>query len=69
VAVTVPQAPALDSDGTAYVTDTSKPELVQLSAPKGAKNGSGLVAVTMNVPVTLAAPPASQVIDGSKLGM
>jgi hypothetical protein len=61
--------PLKDSDGTAYVTDTSKPELVQLSAPKGSKNGSGLVTVTMNVPVTLAAPPASQVIDGSKLGM
>jgi hypothetical protein len=27
------------------------------------------VAVTMDVPVTLTAPPASQVIDGSKLGM
>ena len=53
----------------AYVTDTSKPELVQLSAPKGSKNGSGLVTVTMNAPVTLTAPPASQVIDGSKLGM
>ena len=61
--------PLKDSESVAYVTDTSKPELVQLSAPKGAKNGSGLVTVTMNVPVTLTAPPASQVIDGSKLGM
>jgi hypothetical protein len=61
--------PIKDSDGTAYVTDTSKPELVQLSAPKGSKNGSGMVTVTMNVPVTLTAPPAGQVIDGSKLGM
>lgn len=61
--------PLKSADGMAYVTDTSKPELVQLSAPKGAKNGSGLVAVTMDVPVTLTVPPASQVIDGSKLGM
>ena len=61
--------PLKDSESVAYVTDTSKPELVQLSAPKGAKNGSGLVTVTMNVPVTLTAPPASQVIDGTKLGM
>ena len=61
--------PLKDSESVAYVTDTSKPELVQLSAPKGSKNGSGLVTVTMNVPGTLTAPPASQVIDGSKLGM
>jgi hypothetical protein len=61
--------PATGPNGMAYVTDTSKPELVQLSAPKGSKNGSGLVTVTMDVPVTLTAPPASQVIDGSKLGM
>lgn len=61
--------PLKGSDGTAYVTDTSKPELVELSAPKSSKNGSGLVTVTMDVPVTLTAPPASQVIDGSKLGM
>jgi len=61
--------PLKTSDGMAYVTDTSTPELVQLSAPKNSKNGSGLVTVTMDAPVTLTAPPASQVIDGSKLGM
>jgi hypothetical protein len=61
--------PLKGPNGMAYVTDTSTPELVQLSAPKSAKNGSGLVTVTMDVPVTLTAPPASQVIDGSKLGM
>ncbi len=33
------------------------------------RDGSGLVTVTMDPPVTLTAPPASQVIDGSKLGM
>jgi hypothetical protein len=61
--------PLKGSNGMAYVSDTSKPELVELSAPKGSKNGSGLVTVRMDVPVTLTAPPASQVIDGSKLGM
>lgn len=58
-----------DSDGsTAYVTDTSKPEIVQVTAPKGSADGSGTVKVTVGAPVTLAAPPASQVIAGSKLG-
>jgi hypothetical protein len=61
--------PLKSSDGVAYVTDTSKPELVELSAPKGSSNGAGLVSVTIGAPVTLAAPPASQVVDGSKLGM
>jgi hypothetical protein len=61
--------PLNSSDGTAYVTDTSKPDLVELTAPAGSKNGAGLVTVTTNSPVTLTAPPASQVVDGSKLGM
>lgn len=59
-----------DSDGSvAYVTDTAKPQLVEIAAPKGDKNGSGSVTVTTGAPVTLTPPPASQVIDGSKLGM
>jgi hypothetical protein len=59
-----------NSDGSiAYVTDTSKPQLVEIAAPKGDKNASGTVTVTTGAPVTLTAPPASQVIDGSKLGM
>jgi hypothetical protein len=57
------------SDGTTtYVTDTSKPELVEVFAPKGTKDGSGKVTLTFGAPVTLTAPPASQVIDGSQLG-
>ena len=52
-----------------YVTDTSKPQLVEITSPKGAKDGSGKVTVTYGAPVTLTAPPASQVLDGSKLGL
>ena len=58
------------SDGsTNYVTDTSKPEYVEAIAPKGTKGGSGKAIVTEGAPVTLTAPPASQVIDSSQLGM
>lgn len=62
--------PLKDSDGSvAYVTDTSKPQLVELTAPKGSSAGTGMVTVTTGAPVTLTPPPASQVIDGSKLGL
>lgn len=58
------------SDGsTDYVTDTSKPEFVKASAPKGSKAGEGSATVTIGAPVTLTAPPASQVLSGSELGM
>lgn len=58
-----------DSDGsTAYVTDTSSPQFVEGTSPKGSANGSGKVTIEVNTPVTVAAPPASQVIDGSKVG-
>lgn len=58
------------SDGsTDYVTDTSKPEYVEATAPKGAKSGSGKVIISVGAPVTLTAPPASDVIDGTALGV
>jgi hypothetical protein len=57
------------SDGsTDYVTDTSSPQFVEATSPKGSANGSGKVTIAFNTPVTVAAPPASQVIDGSQLG-
>lgn len=57
------------SDGsTDYVTDTSSPQFVEGTSPKGSANGSGKVTIAVNTPVTVAAPPASQVIDGSKVG-
>ncbi len=58
------------SEGTVvYVTDTSKPQLIEEATDKGNKNASGAFTVTIGAPVTVSAPPASQVIDGSKLGM
>ena len=57
------------SDGsTDYVTDTSSPQFVEATSPTGSVNGSGKVTIAVNTPVTVAAPPASQVIDGSQLG-
>jgi hypothetical protein len=62
--------PLKSSDGsTDYVTDTSKPEFVEAFAPKGAKVGAGKVTVSVGAPVRLAAPPASQVVNGAALGM
>jgi hypothetical protein len=58
-----------DKGSTGYVTDTSKPEYVEITAPKGDKNGSGEVMISVGAPVTLAAPPASDVIDGTTLGV
>jgi hypothetical protein len=58
-----------DKGATGYVTDISKPEYVQITAPKGDKSGSGEVMISVGAPVTLAAPSASDVIDGTTLGM
>jgi hypothetical protein len=55
--------------GTGYVTDTSKPEYVKVTAPKGSKDGYGQVTVVVDAPVKLTAPPASEVIDGTKIGL
>ena len=58
------------SDGsTEYVTDTSKPEFVQATAPKGTSGGAGEITIGVGVPVTLAPPPASEIVDGSTLGL
>jgi len=56
-------------DSVYYVTDTSKPQLFEMGSSKGTKSGSGKVAVTYGAPVTLTAPPASQVLDGAQLGL
>ena len=58
------------SDGsTADVTDTSKPEIVAVSGLPGSSDGSGTLTFSTATPVKLVAPPASQVIDGSKVGL
>ena len=51
---------------TMYVTDTSKPEIVQII---GTKPGSaGKVTFVVGAPVTLTAPPASETVNGSSFG-
>ncbi len=58
-----------NSDGTnVYVTDSSKPEIFELTSPKGSANGAGTFRVNVGAPVTLAAPPASDVVNGAKYG-
>jgi hypothetical protein len=56
-------------DSVVYVTDTSKPEIVEVFAPKGDPGGSAKLTFSIGAPVTLTAPPASQVLDGSAIGM
>lgn len=59
-----------DSKGSMmYVTDTSKPEIVEIAKTKDTGDGSGKVDFSVGAPVTVVAPPSSQVIDGSKIGV
>jgi hypothetical protein len=51
------------------VTDTSKPEAVAIGGPKGTATGDGTLTFSVGARVTLTAPPASQVINGSTLGI
>jgi hypothetical protein len=55
------------SGGTAWVTDAAKPELVAVKSPKKASGDGGDLTFSTSAPVTLTPPPASDVIDGSKL--
>jgi hypothetical protein len=57
------------SEGEVYVTDTSKPEIVEIIDTKNTGNGTGKVTFSVGARVTLAAPPASQVVDGSIFGL
>jgi hypothetical protein len=62
--------PLTDSSGDLVdVTDTSRPELVTISVPKDGTTGATKLDFAVGAPVTLTAPPASQVIDGSQVGM
>jgi hypothetical protein len=56
--------PLSSTDGTMDVTDKTVPEVVSMTAPK-----TGTLTFSPGAPVTLAAPPASEVIDGAKLGI
>src|SRR6266700_4025858 len=52
-----------NSDGSdVYVTDSSKPEIFEITATKGS-NGAGTLRVNVGARVTLAAPPASDIIN------
>jgi hypothetical protein len=55
--------------GVIYVTDTSKPEFVEVDDPpaKGTTDPASKTIYTIGAPVTLTPPPASQVIDGSEV--
>jgi hypothetical protein len=61
-----------DSRGdVTYVTDTAKPEIVEQDDPPlpGMKEPAGESTIRVGAPVKLAAPPASQVIDASQVGL
>lgn len=53
-------------DGYAYVSDTAKPEILRLVVP-GASGGSLNFTYYTTAPA-ITAPPASEVVDGSKYG-
>jgi hypothetical protein len=49
-----------------YVTDTSKPEIVEIIGTK--PGNAGKVTFVVGAPVTLTAPPASETVDGTSFG-
>jgi len=53
--------------GYAYVSDTAKPVILQVSQP--GSSGGTITFADYNVPVTITAPPAAQTIDGSQFGL
>jgi hypothetical protein len=54
------------SNGTVYVSDTATPEIVRIAGPAGA----GSVDFSdYNAPVTISAPPANAIVDGSQFGL
>lgn len=55
----------VDQGGTMYVSDTSAPRILQVTNPS--KNDGGTMKFTYGA-VTVAAPPASETVDGSKYG-
>lgn len=54
--------------GTAYVTDTSHPELVEIKNSTGKGGSTGVIKFDVGAPVKLTVPPSSQVINGSSFG-
>ena len=58
--------PKNTSNGTVYVSETDTPEIVRITGPS---NEGSVDFSDYNVPATITAPPASEVIDGSKFGL
>ena len=57
------------SDGWLYVSDTAKPELVGMEMPEGSDSSvAAVLTFSPGAPVTLTAPPASDVVEGSAVG-
>jgi hypothetical protein len=58
------------SGGVVYVSDTGRLEVVKVSQDQAGGGGTyGTFTFKVGAPVTLAAPPASQVLDASALGL
>ena len=58
--------PKNPSNGTVYVSQTATPQIVRIAGPAG----QGSIDFTdYNAHVTITAPPASEVVDGSKFGL
>jgi hypothetical protein len=70
---TVGGAPVLTlSEGAAntmMVTDTAKPEVLEIKSTADTSGVSGDLTFSTKTPVTLTAPPASDVIEGSAIGV
>jgi hypothetical protein len=58
--------PTHAGSGIVYVSQSSTPEIVRLQGPS---NEGQIDFTNYNAPVTITAPPASEVIDGSKFGL
>jgi hypothetical protein len=54
------------ANGTVYVSDSATPQILRIAGPAG--QGS-IDFSDYNAPATITAPPASQVIDGTKFGL
>jgi hypothetical protein len=57
------------TQGTMLVTDTAKPEIVEIKSPKDSSGSGGDLNFSPGALVTLTAPLASQVIEGSAVGL
>jgi hypothetical protein len=58
--------PKNTANGTVYVSDKATPEIVRITGPS---NEGSVDFSDYNVPATITAPSASEIIDGSKIGL